>query len=98
MPSCHSCLPAARCFWRYSPHRCACPSGGDRKTSAPQRWGTSMYRCTSRESTLEGINDIGQACLGNVENTAEDIIGGYQQIITQVHLKGIKIFGATLTP
>ncbi len=47
---------------------------------------------------LEGINDIGQACLGTVDNSAEDIIGGYQQLITQVHAKGIKIFGATLTP
>lgn len=47
---------------------------------------------------LEGINDIGQTCLGNVNASAEQIIGGYQQIITQVHLKHLKIFGATLTP
>jgi lysophospholipase L1-like esterase len=47
---------------------------------------------------LEGINDIGQTCLGNANASAEELIAGYQQLITQVHLKGLKIFGATLTP
>jgi lysophospholipase L1-like esterase len=47
---------------------------------------------------LEGINDIGQSCLGTVQASADQIITGYQQIITQVHLKGITIFGGTLTP
>jgi lysophospholipase L1-like esterase len=47
---------------------------------------------------LEGINDIGQTCLGNADASADDIIRGYQQIITQLHLKGIKVFAGTLTP
>jgi lysophospholipase L1-like esterase len=47
---------------------------------------------------LEGINDIGQACLGNVQASAEQIIAVYKQLIAQVHLKELKIFGATLTP
>jgi lysophospholipase L1-like esterase len=47
---------------------------------------------------LEGINDIGQTCLGNANASAEDLLVGYRQIITQVHRQGLKIFGATLTP
>lgn len=47
---------------------------------------------------LEGINDIGQTCLGNADASADGIIAGYRQIITQVHQRGIKIFGATMTP
>jgi lysophospholipase L1-like esterase len=47
---------------------------------------------------LEGINDIGQTCLGNADASLEDLVFGYQQIIAQVHLKGLKIFGATMTP
>jgi lysophospholipase L1-like esterase len=47
---------------------------------------------------LEGINDIGQTCLGNTNASVEQIIAGDQQMITQVHLKGLRIFGATLTP
>jgi len=47
---------------------------------------------------LEGINDIGQTCLGNANASMEDLIAGYRQIVAQVHLKGLKIFGATMTP
>ncbi len=61
---------------------------------------------------LEGINDISQpdfaktgkvridllSCLSQRDVTAEQIIAGYKQIITQTHAKGLKIFGATLTP
>jgi lysophospholipase L1-like esterase len=47
---------------------------------------------------LEGINDIGQTCLGNANASTEDLIAGYRQIIAQVHLKGLKLFGATMTP
>jgi lysophospholipase L1-like esterase len=41
---------------------------------------------------FEGINDIGY------DATAEDLIAGYQQIIAQTHAKGLRIFGATITP
>jgi lysophospholipase L1-like esterase len=47
---------------------------------------------------LEGINDIGQTGLGNADASADEIVGGYRQIISQVHQKGLKIFGAAVTP
>ena len=46
---------------------------------------------------MEGINDIGQG-RENPTPTAEDIIAGHKQIIERAHAKGLKIFGATLTP
>src|SRR5438093_4060110 len=46
---------------------------------------------------MEGINDIGNART-NPTPTAEDIISGYKQMIVQAHSKGLKIYGATLTP
>jgi len=42
---------------------------------------------------LEGINDIG----GNGAS-AQQVIAGYQQIISQVHTAGLSIYGGTLTP
>lgn len=50
---------------------------------------------------LEGINDIGlPGLLGLPEQdvTAEQIIGGYKQLILRAHAAGIKIIGSTLTP
>ncbi len=44
---------------------------------------------------LEGINDLRSA---TPAATADQIIAGYQQIIDRVHAKGVRIFGATLTP
>jgi lysophospholipase L1-like esterase len=41
---------------------------------------------------LEGINDIGFSA------TSDQIIAGYQQIISQTHAKGLPIIGATMTP
>jgi lysophospholipase L1-like esterase len=46
---------------------------------------------------LEGINDIGNA-RQNPTPTAEDLIAGHQQLIERAHARGLKIFGATLTP
>ena len=46
---------------------------------------------------LEGINDIGNA-RQNPTPTAEDLIAGHKQLIAQAHARGLKIFGATLTP
>jgi len=50
---------------------------------------------------LEGINDIGK--LGRPATaaeplSAEDLIGGYRQIIEAAHTHGIKVAGCTLTP
>jgi lysophospholipase L1-like esterase len=46
---------------------------------------------------MEGINDIGNA-RQNSTPTAEDLIAAHKQLITRAHAKGVKIFGATLTP
>jgi lysophospholipase L1-like esterase len=46
---------------------------------------------------LEGINDIGNA-RQNPMPTAQDLIAGHRQLIEQAHARGLKIFGATLTP
>jgi lysophospholipase L1-like esterase len=57
---------------------------------------------------FEGTNDIGQpdtpvegkfaACLARTHISADDLIAGYKQIITQVHARHLKIFGATILP
>jgi len=46
---------------------------------------------------MEGINDIGNAHQ-NPTPTAEDIITGHKQLIDLAHTRGLKIYGATLTP
>ena len=45
---------------------------------------------------LEGINDIGQD--QNASPSAADLIGAHKQMIERAHARGIKIYGATLTP
>jgi lysophospholipase L1-like esterase len=50
---------------------------------------------------LEGINDLGHAGSSAPESetvSAEDLIAGMKQMIERAHEKGLKIFGATLTP
>ena len=44
---------------------------------------------------LEGINDIG---MGRPGPSAEDLIAAHEQIIARAHARGLKIYGATLTP
>lgn len=46
---------------------------------------------------LEGINDIGMRGQ-TVGPTAEDLIAAHVQVVHRAHARGIKIFGATLTP
>ena len=46
---------------------------------------------------LEGINDIGNA-RQNPTPTAEDVIAGHTQLIERARTRGLKIYGATLTP
>lgn len=46
---------------------------------------------------LEGINDIGVA-RANASPTAADLIAGHRQLIERAHARGLKIYGATLTP
>ncbi len=50
---------------------------------------------------LEGINDITFSALPVFSKevvTAEDLIGGYRQIIERAHMHGIKVAGATVMP
>ncbi|HWM61681.1 MAG TPA: SGNH/GDSL hydrolase family protein [Rhizomicrobium sp.] len=48
---------------------------------------------------LEGINDIGRGFYPPTEPvTAEALIAADKQIIARAHAKGIKVYGATLTP
>lgn len=49
---------------------------------------------------LEGINDMGMsaALATHQAVSAEQIIAGYQQVITRARARGIKVIGATLTP
>jgi lysophospholipase L1-like esterase len=50
-------------------------------------------------TVLLGINDIGfGGFIPNEAVSADDIIGGYRQLIARAHSRGIRIYGATLTP
>lgn len=50
-------------------------------------------------TVLLGINDIGFGGFIPTEAvSADDIIGGYRQMIARAHSLGIRIYGATLTP
>jgi lysophospholipase L1-like esterase len=46
---------------------------------------------------LEGINDIGQA-RANPSPGAADLIAAHRQMIDRAHARGLRIYGATLTP
>jgi lysophospholipase L1-like esterase len=46
---------------------------------------------------MEGINDIGLA-RANPTPSAEDLIAGHKQLIARAKARGLKIYGATLTP
>ena len=48
---------------------------------------------------LESINDIGRSIVGGLrEVTADQIIAGMKQLVARAHLRGVHIYGATLTP
>jgi lysophospholipase L1-like esterase len=46
---------------------------------------------------MEGINDIGIA-RANATPSAADLIAGHQQLIERARARGLRIYGATLTP
>lgn len=46
---------------------------------------------------MEGINDIGIA-RNNPSPTADDLIAAHKQLIERAHARGLRIYGATLTP
>jgi lysophospholipase L1-like esterase len=50
---------------------------------------------------MEGINDLGHAgssAPASETVSADDLIAGMRQLIAKAHDRGVKIFGATLTP
>ena len=51
---------------------------------------------------FEGVNDLGVALGGaqpsNPGLTAAQMIAGYRQLIARAHARGLKIYGATVTP
>jgi lysophospholipase L1-like esterase len=56
-----------------------------------------MQAGVSHVILMEGINDIGLA-RQNATPSAEDLIAAHRQLIERAHSRGLKIFGATLTP
>ena len=70
------------------------PDGDFWGVPALARLERDVFSQTGVESVilLEGVNDIG------FDATASDLIAGYQQIVAQTHARGLRIFGATLTP
>ena len=50
---------------------------------------------------LEGINDLGHAGSSAPESetvSVEELIAGFEQLIEKAHERGVRIYGATLTP
>jgi lysophospholipase L1-like esterase len=47
---------------------------------------------------MEGINDIGTSGQNGIVATADDLIAAHKQMIDRAHERGLKIYGATLTP
>jgi lysophospholipase L1-like esterase len=51
---------------------------------------------------LEGVNDIGTRLRAKEKGeswaTVDDLIAGYEQIISLAHARGIKVYGATILP
>src|SRR6266550_901738 len=49
---------------------------------------------------FEGVNDIGTADATEPaqKQVAADLIAAYDQIVTRAHAKGIRVYGATITP
>jgi len=76
--------------------------------SAPARLERDVLSQTGVRDVIlfEGINDIGfsaahpaPVCFQpNTDVSADQIIAGYEQIISEAHSRGLKIFGGTLTP
>jgi lysophospholipase L1-like esterase len=47
---------------------------------------------------MEAINDIGVGARVTPSPSADDLIAGHRQLIARAHARGLKIYGATLTP
>ncbi len=47
---------------------------------------------------LEGINDVGTSWSKDSSKVAENLITAYKNMIDSAHAKGIRVYGATMTP
>lgn len=49
---------------------------------------------------FEGVNDIGTAEASEAaqKQVADDLVWAYDQIVTRAHARGVRVYGATLTP
>ena len=56
-----------------------------------------MQTAVTHVIVMEGINDIGIA-RSNPTPSADDLIAGHRQLIARAHARGLKVYGATLTP
>jgi lysophospholipase L1-like esterase len=84
--------------------------GGNRVlTDAPVNQGISAIRRFGHDAlalpqvhtviVMEGINDIGNnAGVDGSPLTAEQLIGGYRELIKQAHAAGVRIIGGTMLP
>ena len=66
------------------------------------RWRASIVTCCMQTGVthvivMEGINDIGLART-NPTPSAADLIAGHKQLIERARARGLKVYGATLTP
>ena len=75
-----------------------CVLGGGLGPAAVNRYQRDLFEQEGVKWIIlfEAVNDLGYA--RNGEQTAQRIIDVYKQIIREAHQKGIRVFGATITP
>jgi lysophospholipase L1-like esterase len=56
--------------------------------------------CVARLIVFEGTNDIGTAAATEAaqRTVVEDLVAAYERIVSRAHARGIRVYGATLTP
>ena len=76
-----------------------CGVEGGRSEPAMKRFDRDILGQTGVDKLVifEGTNDIG-CCGGNYEHVADTLIACYKVLIAKAKAKGIKVYGATITP
>jgi len=74
--------------------------GGNAGTNALARFDRDVLALpgVTHVIVMEGINDIGTSGQNGIVATADDLIAAHKQMIDRAHQRGLKIYGATLTP
>ena len=75
-----------------------CVLSGGLGPTAQSRYGRDLFEQSGVKWVIlfEAVNDLGSAADG--VQTAQRIIDVYRQIIREAHQRGIRVFGATITP